>query len=326
MSVLPTISVIVPSYNVERYISAALESLINQTVVPDEIIIIDDGSTDGTKAIIERSKASFDFIFISTSNQGQGAARNLGIEVASCDYLYFFDADDLLDKFTIEKIKCEILSNEHPDIILFSGESFDDSEYQGGRWVDYKRGFSGFYNNRLSFLKDAYEKKSLFCSPCMYVSRRNIWMNRLQFGDGYFEDEGGFYPLIFSCERFLVLDEVLFYRRNRDGSTMTMKFNEKHMQGALSCLSKSLDFKKVNIINSEEAWFFKKRIERQVINYIKTSKSVGANFEFRILVKAIIEVKSFVFIVKVVAHSLGLSKFQFVKKFNDIINRWEWLS
>ena len=95
------ISIIVPVFNKELSIAETLESIYNQTIDNFEVIIIDDGSTDNTKNIIE----SFDrkIKYISQPNQGQAVARNNGIKISSGEYIVFLDADDFWDDSFLEE-------------------------------------------------------------------------------------------------------------------------------------------------------------------------------------------------------------------------------
>jgi glycosyltransferase involved in cell wall biosynthesis len=88
----PCISVIVPAYNRERYLGAALESALEQDCPPLEIIVVDDGSTDGT-ARVARSYPEVRYLY--QSNQGAATARNTGIAASRGEYLTFLDSDDL---------------------------------------------------------------------------------------------------------------------------------------------------------------------------------------------------------------------------------------
>ena len=102
------ISIIVPVYNVEKYLKECLDSLINQTLEDIEIICINDGSTDNSLAILEEYQKKDSRIKVfSQKNQGVSAARNLGIEKATGEYLTFLDSDDRLELNT-----CEILYKE----------------------------------------------------------------------------------------------------------------------------------------------------------------------------------------------------------------------
>lgn len=96
----PRISVIIPTFNREKYILDAIQSVFNQTLKPTEIIVIDDGSTDNTKSLL--TKFSDQIIYIKCKqNKGPGAARNLGIKNANCEYFSFLDSDDTWNPKTL---------------------------------------------------------------------------------------------------------------------------------------------------------------------------------------------------------------------------------
>ena len=97
-----TVTVIIPAYNCEGYIRHCLDSLLSQTGASLEIIVINDGSTDGTYKVLEEYS---DRITVQTTdNGGSSSARNKGIEMATGDYIMFIDADDWLEAGTIERL------------------------------------------------------------------------------------------------------------------------------------------------------------------------------------------------------------------------------
>ena len=97
------VSVIVPVYNVEKYVSRCLDSLINQTLKEIEIIIVDDGSTDDSAIICrEYAKKYQNIVYIHQDNQGLSGARNTGIEKAKGKYIGFVDSDDFVEKDMFE--------------------------------------------------------------------------------------------------------------------------------------------------------------------------------------------------------------------------------
>ncbi len=100
---LPVISVIVPVYNVKNYLRQCLDSLISQTYRQLEIIIIDDGSTDGSSIICDEYKKDQRIKVIHKTNGGLSSARNIGLEQVSGDYISFIDSDDWLDSDFYEK-------------------------------------------------------------------------------------------------------------------------------------------------------------------------------------------------------------------------------
>lgn len=87
------ISCIVPVFNGERYVSETLDSILAQTYRPLELIVADDGSTDGTAAVVARYGEPVRYLW--QSNQGPAAARNLGVSAAQGEFVAFLDADDL---------------------------------------------------------------------------------------------------------------------------------------------------------------------------------------------------------------------------------------
>ena len=95
-----TISVVIPNYNREQYIGATLESILSQTKVPEEIIVIDDGSTDASEDVVRSYEPHVRLI--KQSNQGPGAARNHGLKLATGEFIQFFDSDDLLTENKLE--------------------------------------------------------------------------------------------------------------------------------------------------------------------------------------------------------------------------------
>lgn len=115
----PLVSVIVPVYNVEKYLDECVESLVGQTYENLEIILIDDGSTDGSGGMCDDYASRDERIKVwHTKNNGVSVARNFGIERSSADYITFVDADDFLAVDAIEKLVAGVLAEPSVDISL----------------------------------------------------------------------------------------------------------------------------------------------------------------------------------------------------------------
>ena len=117
------VSVIIPCYNVEKYVEECLDSVINQTIGIDnmEIIIVDDCSEDGTMEILQRYEQQYpDQILLvkSEKNARQGAARNIGLQYVSGDYISFVDADDYISRDMYE-ILVNVIRKTGSDIVEF---------------------------------------------------------------------------------------------------------------------------------------------------------------------------------------------------------------
>ena len=100
-----TITIIIPVFNVENVVEETLLSVKNQTSYSDEVIIIDDGSTDNSFNIINNYKDLQGWKIIQTLNQGLGLTRNLGRSVASSEYIYFLDSDDVIKNNLISRMR-----------------------------------------------------------------------------------------------------------------------------------------------------------------------------------------------------------------------------
>ena len=123
-----TISIVIPVYNVEKYVKETLISVKNQDSEPDEVIIINDGSTDNSYEIIKEFKKLSKWKILQTKNQGLGLTRNYGKSLAKSEYIYFLDSDDMLENNFVYEIKKTINLYNKPDIILFSGKIFSNNE------------------------------------------------------------------------------------------------------------------------------------------------------------------------------------------------------
>lgn len=98
----PSLSVVIPTYNRKAVTCRAVDSVLSQSLAPDEVIVVDDGSTDGTGAVLEE-RFGDRIIYVRQKNQGVSAARNTGIERASGDLIAFLDSDDVWAEQKLEK-------------------------------------------------------------------------------------------------------------------------------------------------------------------------------------------------------------------------------
>ena len=102
---MPKVSVIVPVYNVEKYIEKCLESLVNQTLKDIEIIIVNDGSKDKSEKIINKFLSKYkNIVYVEKQNGGLSDARNYGMKYAKGEYIAFLDSDDYVDTTIYEKM------------------------------------------------------------------------------------------------------------------------------------------------------------------------------------------------------------------------------
>lgn len=120
------ISVILPIYNVEKYLEDCLNSIINQTLNDIEIICIDDGSTDNSLAILnEYAKKDSRITILTQKNQGAAVARNKGLDIAKGEYLSILDSDDFFELNMLEQMYNKAI-NTDVDIVICKSRSYDD--------------------------------------------------------------------------------------------------------------------------------------------------------------------------------------------------------
>lgn len=126
---MPHISIIIPVYNVEKYLISCLDSVLNQTFTDFEAICVNDGSSDTSLHILEEYASKDSRIKIVTqANQGLSMARNNGLKVAQGDYIYFLDSDDTIHPKLLE-IAYHFATKENADMVCFGYEKSDGTEY-----------------------------------------------------------------------------------------------------------------------------------------------------------------------------------------------------
>lgn len=306
-----TITIIIPAYNVEDYILETLESINRQEVLPDEVIIIDDGSVDSTAKLIKEFKARFVLKLFETENRGQGPARNLGVEHATSDYIYFFDSDDLIAHNAIKVLK-KHLKPSLPDMLLFNGVSFSEIKISDGR-IDsitynkrkYVRGFAGSFDNRSAFIGASLPFGNLACSPCLYVVKRESIADRLKFNQWYHEDQVYFSDLIFTSNSFQVIDNVLFYRRVRQNSTTTIKKNSKHFIGMSVLVQSQLQLLEKYPAPSVERRYIINSLESFVLSYLLVARKANLEVNVAMVLRALALSKSWLFRLKCIVRLCG---------------------
>lgn len=226
---MPTLlTVVVPAYRVQGYIRECVESILGARERELEVIAIDDCSPDGTGAVLDEVAARDRRLRVLhlEANVGLGQARNIGLEEASGDYVWFVDGDDWVKSAGVD-IVCERLRLLKPDILIF----------------DYAR---AYWNNsvRRSVISDLLrtppppETFTLAERPSVMQLMMTGWnrafrrefllQSELRFGHGYYEDVRVTYPTLMLAERISLLDEVVYYYRQRRRGAITRTTNDKH--------------------------------------------------------------------------------------------------
>ena len=144
---MPAVSIIVPVYNVEKYLRECLESIINQTFQDIEIICVNDGSTDNSRKILtEYAQTDSRIKITDKENGGLSSARNAGLKIAQGEFISFIDSDDWVDKTMIEKLYNNIRAL-NTDISICAVHQYDESKQE---FDDNSKYFTlGFFDDSL---------------------------------------------------------------------------------------------------------------------------------------------------------------------------------
>lgn len=223
---MPKVSIIVPVYNEEEYVSTCLLSLINQTLDDIEIILIDDNSTDNSLNILLDYAKKYPNIKVyhNEKNIGQGASRNRGLSLATGEYIGFVDSDDYIRNTMYEDMYKAVLNNNYPEVVTTEIMFVKDDSYANRDLEFLARGKEKIINPMLD--KNAVISESP--AVCNKIFRRDTLK------DFYFVEDSLFEDIPFSYTKYMEASKVVsvpsinyFYRRdiNRGVSSVNYKEN-----------------------------------------------------------------------------------------------------
>ena len=220
------ISVIVPVYNVEDYLDGCMESLIGQTYEDFEIIVINDGSTDGSAALCDKWAEKDKRVKVfHQENRGLSAVRNRGLELAGGEYITWVDSDDYVDKIYLEKL-LEAYKSTGADMVMCSFYTDTDGlvEHTG------KDLFQAEEMDRQTFLERFYVY-GLYSVVWNKILPREAYQE-VQFPVGrVFEDSSVMLQLTKKCNKIVIIEEPLyFYRRHKASITLQSRDEAKSIK------------------------------------------------------------------------------------------------
>lgn len=214
------ISIIIPVYNVKKYLSECLNSVISQMTDEIEIILVNDGSTDGSDEICKEYENKYSYIkVIEQKNLGLSEARNTGINIASGMYLVFLDSDDYLNIEAISRIK-QIIKNRNVDVILGKAAVYnEDSKTINVSTIDYGNNCSK--NTPIELFAELNNNSHFwFAAWLLIVKKEFLIQNGLYFKKGLLHEDELWVPQVFlNADSFEVLNyDFYIYRTKRSGS------------------------------------------------------------------------------------------------------------
>lgn len=244
---MPKISVVIPVYNVEKYLERCFNSVVEQSFTDYDIWIINDGSTDNSADICAAYKEKYPHKvnLIHQENRGVGAARNLGVNKCSGEYILFVDSDDYIELCALQKISDAIDAHNDPDMVIFDCRSFSDEKtlllYKSN--VEPRKVFSFFDHPEIihtpinAWLRAVKRK--------IYINNNVTFPARL-----WYEDLATVPKLIVHCKTIVYIDEILYHYYIRNGSIMHNQNYDRKIE-LLSIMDMVLEFfKQKNLFNT----------------------------------------------------------------------------
>ena len=250
------VSVIVPVYNVEKYIARCLDSLVNQTLKDIEIIVVNDGSPDNSQKIIDKYVKKYKNVksYIK-KNGGLSDARNYGLKYAKGEYISFVDSDDYVDNTMMERMYNKALSGDF-DIVVCNLDMVSDD----GKLIK---------NVSSNIGRDIYNDEIKKCMINIYPAawnklyKNSLFDNKIYFKKGiWFEDVEFIYRMIPYVKSVGVVDNELYHYVQREGA-ITKTF-DKRLYNYIDNWNGIIDFYKKNKLYDD----YKTELEYCYVRYL----------------------------------------------------------
>ena len=264
----PYVSIIVPVYNTKQYLSACLNSILKQSFADFELILVDDGSSDGSGAICDDyAKKDLRISVFHTVNKGVSSARNLGLDQAQGLFVMFVDSDDELSDGALESMVSGVsdfsvggmlrIINGHEQEFRYSSDSY----YQ----IDRKE----------HFLDDAFSCPVLLEGPAAKLYKTDtIRQNGLRFNENlrYGEDKVFVFSYLLYADSFRTLNNIVYIQKRRERSLSSDISSQAHLKPLIAFLTCYVDvvsnFEKVFSCRSVRDLFPMDVIRRYVFRYL----------------------------------------------------------
>lgn len=245
----PMFSIIVPVYNVQRFLPLCIKSLTNQSYDNFEIICVNDGSTDGSQALLEQyAQADARITLINQENKGLGGARNTGVRAARGKYLLFVDSDDWISLDTLQKLNESVKQNE-ADIYMFGLLEFIDQTMQILPSV-YMDRFAGINTCNIKDITDR-----MYIAPCAWnkLYRREYFIEN----DLFFEEKVYFEDVLIHTKSLICANKIafsyhnLYYYRIRANSIINSGYSDKKINDLVQAFVSTINWLKQKGIYAE---------------------------------------------------------------------------
>lgn len=247
------VSIVIPVYNVEKYLIECLDSVLAQSYKNLEIIIVDDGSTDGSGRICDNYAQKDERITVChQANGGLSSARNAGMDLAHGEYIYFLDSDDYIDTDLFELLTREIVQ-ESADFVFFDGKLlFTDSPYDDSIY-DYKRRHEYETCEGNTMLINLFKENEFRPEVPFYFYKRSYLVDHdLRFYEGIIHEDELFSGMVFLANGVAAYsDKRLYTKRIHPNSIMAGHVKKSNFEGVLKSYYEFLAVKEADGVSSD---------------------------------------------------------------------------
>lgn len=261
------ISVIIPVYNVEKYLPRCVESIVNQTYRRLDIILVDDGSTDNSgKMCDDYAHKGTQIRVIHQKNTGLAGARNTGLDNATGDYIFFCDSDDLLQEDALGNMLAK-LKLFHADVVACGFSHVDDVFFerkgQEKRFTSEEPCALSGHESVIQMMRS----NSVCTTACNKLYKRKLF-DDVRFPEGYYhEDEASTYKLLYKSKMVAYTPSMYYKYYQREDSYMRNSMENRY-QDFLEALS-------------DRREFFLERRERELYEHSQISYLDGIKYAYR---------------------------------------------
>lgn len=268
---IPKISVIVPSYNSEKYINKCLTCLTEQNSNDYEIIVIDDGSTDSSPECCDEWEAKYNIIrVIHQENKKLSGARNTGIKSAQGEYVLFVDVDDIISNDTINTL-LQIVESKAPDLVMF-GFYYYNTETNEIRKNEIDKDFCGSNKEFFDFYFIPTIDNEFFNAPWNKLIKRKLLVDNNLFFDetvSIFEDIIFAPRLLNICNNIFLSKSVNYYYHLRYSGNLLSGFYPDCYNALQKFYSGAIEYCNKYDNNKEQTWRINRMFVEKTLVFIK---------------------------------------------------------
>lgn len=275
------VTVIIPIYNVEAYLTKCIDSVVNQTLKDIEIILVNDGSTDSSLFIAKRfAEIDKRIIIISQKNAGLSVARNTGLTLAKGEYIFFLDSDDWIEQNTLEVLYQNALANRS-DFVCFR-LLFDNQELN--KQTVYGNDFVCEQLNGTDILEDALLVKNIPTAAwAKMYDQKFLLQNNLKFEPGIVNEDTLFTIQTACCaQKVTFVNQIFYHAIEREGS-ISRSSQERLFLDMITALNKTKEYLLEKAMFNEIKIYYEARYLKSLLyNILQIAQRLDWNNYLRI--------------------------------------------